>query len=233
MVSHSTSDIASLSYLSACDADARDVSHPLFARLYARLSAKAEDKGQAEHRAELLAGLSGRVVEVGAGYGLNFAHYPDTVTEVLAVEPESHLRPAGGERCLAVTRRDTRCRRHGRSHSRWRRGVRRGGACLMLCSVPDQGRALAEFRRVLRLSGELRFYEHVVADEPGLARAQRVGDRSGLWPLVAGGCHASRDTARAIEASGFAIEQCRRFAFRAEVVEILATPKILGMARRG
>ena len=55
-------------------------------------------------------------------------------------------------------------------------------ACLMLCSVPDQARALAEFRRVLRPQGELRFYEHVVADSPGLARAQRIGDRSGRSP---------------------------------------------------
>ena len=106
-------------------------------------------------------------------------------------------------------------------------------ACLTLCSVPDQGQALAQFRRVLRPAGELHFYEHVVAGEPRLARAQRLGDRSGLWPLVAGGCHASRDTARAIEVAGFEIERCRRFAFRAEPVEVLATPKILGMARRG
>lgn len=209
------------------------VSHPLFARLYARLGTKAEEKGQAEHRAELLSGLSGRVIEVGAGHGLNFPHYPDSVTEVLAVEPESHLRQlalqAAGKATVPIRVLDGTADRLPAGDEEFDAAV----ACLVLCSVPDQGRALAEFRRVLRPTGELRFYEHVVADTPGLARAQRMGDRSGLWPLVAGGCHASRDTARAIEAAGFEIEQMRRFPFRAELIEVLATPKILGIARRG
>src|ERR671930_341287 len=68
------------------------VHHPIFARMYKRIAAEAEDKGASEHRDELLAGLAGRVVEVGAGTGLNFAHYPNTVSEVVAVEPESYLR---------------------------------------------------------------------------------------------------------------------------------------------
>ncbi len=209
------------------------VSHPLFARLYARLSAKAEEKGQAAHREELLSGLSGRVVEIGAGHGLNFAHYPDTVDEVLAVEPEPHLRrlaSIAAERVSVPIRvMDGAADRVPAGDGEFDAAV----ACLVLCSVPDQGRALRDLRRVLRPSGELRFYEHVLAAEPGLARAQRLGDRSGLWPLVAGGCHASRDTAGAIEAAGFEIEECRRFPFRAEVVEVLATPKILGIARNG
>src|SRR2546421_7550363 len=68
------------------------VRHPLFARMYARMADQFEAKGGAEHRAEMLAGASGRVIEVGAGTGLNFGHYPNTVTEVLAVEPEAFLR---------------------------------------------------------------------------------------------------------------------------------------------
>src|SRR3954469_22435285 len=66
--------------------------HPIFARLYTWLSRGAESSGAAEHRDETLAGLSGRVIEVGAGNGLNFAHYPPGVTEVVAVEPEPYLR---------------------------------------------------------------------------------------------------------------------------------------------
>ncbi|MEY2532752.1 MAG: hypothetical protein QOF29_662, partial [bacterium] len=73
------------------------VRHPVFARLYHRLSAGAEQAGQAEHRDELLAGLHGRVVELGAGNGLNFAHYPPTVAEVVAVEPEPYLRARAEE----------------------------------------------------------------------------------------------------------------------------------------
>lgn len=208
------------------------VRHPLFARLYARLGAKAEDKGQAEHRRELLSGLTGRVIEVGAGHGLNFPHYPGTVTDVVAVEPEPHLRRLASQAAekarVTVSVVDGVADAIPAGDEEFDAAV----ACLMLCSVPHQARALAEFRRVLRPGGELRFYEHVLADSPVLARAQRIGDKSGLWPLVAGGCHASRDTARAIETAGFEIERCRRFPFRAAVVEVLATPKVLGVARR-
>ena len=69
-----------------------EVRHPLFARMYARMAVQFEAKGGAEHRSEMLAGAAGRVIEVGAGTGLNFRHYPDTVTEVVAVEPEAFLR---------------------------------------------------------------------------------------------------------------------------------------------
>jgi protein-L-isoaspartate O-methyltransferase len=70
----------------------REVRHPLFARMYDCMSLADEAKGVAQHREELLAELSGRVIEVGAGNGLNFAHYPPLVSEVVAVEPEPYLR---------------------------------------------------------------------------------------------------------------------------------------------
>src|SRR3954462_11566053 len=69
-----------------------NVKHPLFAGCYPRIPAGVESHGAAEHRRELLDGITGRVIEVGAGPGINFAHYPDTVTEVVAVEPEPKLR---------------------------------------------------------------------------------------------------------------------------------------------
>jgi ubiquinone/menaquinone biosynthesis C-methylase UbiE len=72
-------------------------SHPLFARLYLRSSQGAERRGSTEHRQELLAGLSGAVIEVGAGNRLNFAHYPPAVERLVAVEPEPLLREAARE----------------------------------------------------------------------------------------------------------------------------------------
>ena len=75
--------------------------HPIFARLYAASSPGVERKGAAAHRAEMLAGLAGRVIEVGAGNGLNFGHYPATVTEVVAVEPEPYLRERAEEAARA------------------------------------------------------------------------------------------------------------------------------------
>jgi ubiquinone/menaquinone biosynthesis C-methylase UbiE len=66
--------------------------HPIFARVYEKLSVQMDRSGAAEHRRTLAAGLRGRVIEIGAGNGLMFAHYPPTVTEALAAEPEPRLR---------------------------------------------------------------------------------------------------------------------------------------------
>lgn len=205
------------------------VHHPIFARLYARMAAAAEAKGAAQHRAEMLDGLEGRVVEVGAGTGLNFSHYPPTVTEVVAVEPEAHLRrlasAAATEAKVPVTVVD------GTAESL----PVEDGSCdaavcsLVLCSVPDQSRALAEVRRVLRPGGELRFYEHVLDASPRFARFQRIVDV--VHPYVGGGCHVTRDTERSIAAAGFDITRIRRFRFAPEPLTKQAAPKIVGTAR--
>lgn len=100
----------------------------------------------------------------------------------------------------------------------------------MLCSVPDQDLALAELRRAIRPGGELRFYEHVVAERPLARGLQRFADLT-LWPRVAGGCHLSRDTAGAIERAGFALESLDRFPFTPGA-PVPPIPHILGVARR-
>ena len=93
-------------------------------------------------------------------------------------------------------------------------------ASLVLCSVPDQHRALAELRRVLRPGGELRFYEHVIPSCQPRRLLLQAADHSGLWPKIAGGCHPARDTGAAIERAGFTdqvkrADHVRRVAFRA------------------
>jgi SAM-dependent methyltransferase len=202
--------------------------HPLFARLYMRTSGGAEARGGTEHREELLAGLSGTVIEVGAGNGLNFAHYPAAVERLVAVEPEPILREAALEVAAAapvpVEVVDGVAERVPADDESFDAGV----ACLVLCTV-DADAALAELRRVIRPGGELRFYEHVISRSRGLARVQRIADRT-FWPHVAGGCHASRDTAASIERAGFAIEDCKRFGFSPAPV-LPAVPHILGRAR--
>jgi ubiquinone/menaquinone biosynthesis C-methylase UbiE len=101
----------------------------------------------------------------------------------------------------------------------------------VLCSVPDQPRALAEMRRVLRQGGELRFYEHVVPRRQPKRLMLQAADRSGIWPAVAGGCHPARDTTGEIMHAGFDIEEIERFGFRAQPF-LPSIPHVLGLARR-
>jgi ubiquinone/menaquinone biosynthesis C-methylase UbiE len=208
------------------------VRHPIFARMCVREGARAERKGQGRHREELLAGLSGRVVEVGTGPGLNFGRYPSSVEEVVAVEPESRLRrlaeEAAADAPVPIRVVDGLADALPFEDGSFDAGV----ASLVLCTVPDQRASLAELRRVIRPGGELRFYEHVISERPGLARVQRAADRIGITPLVGGGCHAARDTGPMIEAAGFRIESCRRFDFHASLMEKVVEPRILGVARR-
>jgi ubiquinone/menaquinone biosynthesis C-methylase UbiE len=170
------------------------------------------------------------VIEVGAGSGLNFAHYPHEVTEVLAVEPEpllrEHAQQAATGASVQIQVIDGVADALPSQDAAFDAGV----ASLVLCSVPDQDHALAELRRVIRPGGELRFYEHVVSHKPLFARLQRFADAT-FWPHVAGGCHLNRDTTAAIERTGFAIESIDRFPFSPGRLEP-SIPHVLGVARR-
>jgi SAM-dependent methyltransferase len=208
---------------------ADDVRHPIFARLYAATSPGVEGKGAAEHRDEMLAGIAGRVLEMGAGNGLNFAHYPAAVTGVLAVEPEPYLRERASREAAGAPVPITVVAGVADALPAEDGAFDAAVASLVLCTVPDQPAALAELRRVLRPGGALHFYEHVVA-AGRLGAAQRWLDRSGVWPRIGGGCHSARDTVAAIAANGFAIERCRRFDFPIGPVPV---PHVVGVARRG
>jgi ubiquinone/menaquinone biosynthesis C-methylase UbiE len=190
----------------------------------------SERRGGAEHRRKLLAGLHGRVVEVGAGGGANFAHYPTSVSEVIAVEPERYLRErarhAARSAPVPVSVLDGSADRLPGEAGSFDAAV----VSLVLCTVPDPRSALAEIHRVIRPGGELRFYEHVVAHRQWEARLQRLADAT-LWPHLAGGCHLARDTTAAIEHAGFAIETCERFTF-SPTPPLPPDPHILGVARR-
>jgi ubiquinone/menaquinone biosynthesis C-methylase UbiE len=203
---------------------------PIFARMYARVRPAMDQQGATEHRRRLLAGTAGQVVEVGAGDGGNFAHYPPEVVRVLAVEPEPYLQAQARRQAATApvpveVVEGTADRLPAADASADVVVV-----SLVLCSVPDQQSALAEARRVLRPSGELRFYEHVAADGGRLETVQRVADAT-LWPLFVGGCHVHRDTAAAITAAGFVIEELDRFDFPPDQASP-ARPHILGRARR-
>jgi ubiquinone/menaquinone biosynthesis C-methylase UbiE len=204
--------------------------HPIFARVYEKLSVQMDRAGAAEHRRALAAGLHGRVIEIGAGNGLMFAHYPPTVTEVLAVEPEPRLRAtaqaAARSAPVPIYVVDALAEALPASDGEFDAAV----TALVLCTVPDQQTALAEIRRVLRPGGELRFLEHVRAEQTGaLRRAQKIADAT-VWPLLLGGCRTSRDTVAAITAAGFTVGHLDRFAFPPNGPTGPASPHVLGAA---
>ena len=182
------------------------------------------------HRDRLVAGLSGRVLEIGAGNGVTFAHYPPTVEEVVALEPEPYLR----ERAQSAAQRahvpvrviDGVASRLPFEPSTFDAAV----AALVLCSVPDPDRAVAELRRVLKNGGELRFLEHVRADRPAKSQIQVLFDRSGVWPFLGGGCHCSRQTTTTIEAAGFGVQELETTAFGPSWW--ITNPHVRGAARK-
>jgi ubiquinone/menaquinone biosynthesis C-methylase UbiE len=190
-----------------------------------------EDTEQVEHRREALSGLSGRVFELGAGTGSNFAHYPSAVTALTAAEPEPYLRERAVEAAASAPVRvevvDAVADQLPFDDGSFDAAV----ACLVLCTVPDQARALAELRRVVRPGGELRFYEHVHAARQPLRAVLEFGDRTTLWPRLSGGCHATRETLAAIERAGFEIERSRRFGYSPSKL-MPSVPHILGSASR-
>lgn len=203
--------------------------NPLFARYFERCGARLEEHGGREIRRELLAGLSGRVVEVGAGTGLNFPHYPVSVQEVVAVEPEPYLRGramrAAPAAPVPVTVSDGTAAELPATDAEFDAVV----VSRVLCSVADVPAALAEFSRVLRPGGQLRFWEHVRSRDPAFARFQQAADL--VWPRLMGGCHVRRETLTAI-GQVFTVEACRGFRFPPSAVLSPPAPRILGTARK-
>ncbi|TJZ59273.1 class I SAM-dependent methyltransferase [Streptomyces piniterrae] len=209
------------------------VHHPVFARCYAHCYGPGLDRraGVAALRDELLAGVTGRAIEVGAGSGLNFPHYPGAVSEVVAIEPESTLREAARTAAARATVPVDVVPGVAEALPVKSEAFDTAVASLVLCSVRDVRRALAELRRVLRPGGELRFFEHGRAAGRGLAAVQWSLDRT-LWPLLMGGCHTWRDPLGEIRAAGFEVVRVRRLRVPERRPTLPSSPAVLGTALR-
>jgi SAM-dependent methyltransferase len=201
--------------------------HTFFAAVYDRATAPAERAGLADRRQRLLAGATGRVLEIGGGTGANLAHYPPGLETVVVLEPDGAMR----ERLLEkVPSASVEVEVHEAA-------IEDGSlpddafdtviSTLTLCTVPDLDVALGAIRRVLAPGGRLLFIEHVRAT--GLqALAQRAS--APLWTRVAAGCHPDRDILAAMRANGFAVTDLDRFRIRL-MVNPLINGAVQGAAR--
>ncbi len=203
----------------------------LFGRVYAgcydRFMDRIDRAGAAKHRRRLVEEAGGEVLEIGAGTGRNLPLYR-TAERVIALEPDPAMR--------------ARARQSARE-ARVPVEVVEGDAMdlpfpeasfdavvfsLVLCTLPDLERALTEARRVLRPGGKLRFYEHVRAAEPRLARWQDRLERP--WGWIGRGCHPNRDPAAAVAAAGFIVVSLEEFDFPA--MPPIVRPHVVGIAER-
>lgn len=208
--------------------ESSEVDHPFFARFWP-LFVSHEAKAVRALRRENLAGLSGRVLEVGAGSGTNFAYYPESVEQVVAVEPEPRLETlartaaAGAQIPVVVIGGTVETFSDGEQFD--------AVVCsLVLCSVHDQDNVLRRLHSLLRPGGELRYLEHV-ASGGGRGRLQRFVDAT-FWPRIMGNCHTHRDTERAIVDAGFELDAARREWTLPGWVPLPVSELALGRARK-
>jgi ubiquinone/menaquinone biosynthesis C-methylase UbiE len=205
--------------------------HPIFARFYDRLMDGTERAGLAEMRSALLVEASGRVLELGAGTGLNLEHYTDAATELVLCEPNPNMVGRLRERLA-------------------NEGTRAGNASvieapaedlpfddgsfdavvatLVFCTVEDPLRAIAETRRVLVEGGRFLFLEHVRGSSRRLSWWQDRLERP--WGFFAGGCHPNRATDQLLAGAGFWIDSMERS--KLPKAPPIARPLIRGVARR-
>jgi ubiquinone/menaquinone biosynthesis C-methylase UbiE len=171
----------------------------LFAAAYDRSFEATEAAGLRQMRRRLLSDAEGRVLELGAGTGANLDLYPGNVGELVALEPDPHmakrLRATVGASSRQASVSEAGAERLPFEDSSFDTVV----STLVLCTIPDPARALAETARVLRPGGRLLFLEHVRSEDPGIARWQDRLEKP--WRFLGDGCHCNRDTVATIAAS--------------------------------
>jgi ubiquinone/menaquinone biosynthesis C-methylase UbiE len=173
----------------------------LFASLYDRAFERAERDGLAAQREHLIRGVRGRVLEIGAGTGLNLDYYPDSLDRLVLTEPSEPMANRLKDR-IAVSPLEAEVVIAPAENLPFEDdSFDTVVGALVLCTVPDLEASLAEIKRVLAPDGALLLLEHVRSESPDRAKWQ---DRLETpWRLVGNGCHCNRDTVSIVEAAGF------------------------------
>ena len=200
----------------------------IFAAGYDRFMAGSEKAGLRERREKLLARARGRVLEIGGGTGANLPFYGDAVEELIVTEPEEPM-ARRLERKAADSGRPVRLVRAPAEKLPFEdASFDTAVSTLVLCTVDDPERALAEIHRVLKPGGQLLFLEHVRSDDAKLARWQ---DRlNGLNRRIGHGCNCNRSTLETVQGAGFTVADVVHEPFPKAPPH--ARPMIVGAAER-
>jgi ubiquinone/menaquinone biosynthesis C-methylase UbiE len=190
-----------------------------FAAVYDCLMSPIERRWLGEARRRLLAGLDGRVLEIGVGTGANFSHYP-VGTRIVAVEPSPHYLRRARPKLARATAPTELLQADSQALPFQANSFDAAVGTLVFCTIPDPALALAQIRRVTRAGAPLLLIEHVRAGTPLKSLLQD------LWNpcqrVIAGGCNVNRDTEGAVRAAGFRVEEVQVL-----TVEMGVSPQIL------
>jgi ubiquinone/menaquinone biosynthesis C-methylase UbiE len=202
----------------------------LFAAIYDPFMRKSEIACLREWRGELLGSLEGRVLEIGAGTGANLPFYPPTLERLVVTDPDEHmLKRLADARAGSGPRRAPEIVQAPADALPFAdRAFDVVVSTLVLCSVPDVDRTLAEIRRVLVPGGRLVFLEHVAAGNDQTKRRRWQGRVEPFWKRIAGNCHLTRDTAGSLTNAGFALHEIKNESMRKALP--LVRPTIRGVA---
>jgi ubiquinone/menaquinone biosynthesis C-methylase UbiE len=184
--------------------DTMSLGSKFFALTYDRFMAKAEQAGLHAMRERLLAGVSGDVVEIGGGTGLNLTCYGPEVQSLTITEPEPPMLRRLQRRAEELYPSATVLRAPAEDLPFEDDSFDTAVSTLVLCGVDDQPRALRELRRVLRPGGRLLLLEHLRSEDPALARLQ---DRMNWLNRIVVRCDCNRPTLDSVRQAGFTVTE--------------------------
>ena len=202
-------------------------SHPIYASVYDRYNRGAEESWLGACRRHIAEKARGRVLDIGAGTGMNLLYYA-AVDEVIAAEPDAaylrQLRRRAPFARVPVTVVEARAEHLPFPDASFDTIV----STLVLCSVDDPGRCARELRRVVKPDGQLLLLEHVRTDGGRFARIAQDAAVP-IWRFFVGGCRCNRPTLATVEAAGFVFEE--RHPFHPRNVPFVMYPFVAATAR--
>ena len=199
------------------------------AKFYDAVMNKAEAASLGQWRKELLSSLSGDVLEIGTGTGINLTYYPDSVTRLILSEPDRHMRAQLHKKLIDLPIKyevvDNPAEALPFPDGQFDAVV----STLVLCSVHHPEQALSEFFRVLKPDGKLALIEHVTApDQTNTLKWQKRIEP--FWKRCAGNCHLTRNTLATLKAGGFNCDNVQQDSMRGAVSFV--APVIRGVAEK-